>query len=274
MRIDHVIYATRDLDEAAARIEAELGVRVVVGGRHEGLGTHNRIAPLGDGYLELLAVCDEQEAARSAIGSAVTARITELGDGLMGWAVEVDDVRPVTKSCSIGVVSRTDAGWRDEQEATCLARLQDTTWSLVLIYPTITIPVSVWLLTGFLKAIPRDVEEQAMIDGRSHAGACLRVVVPLALPGIVAVIVFAFTLTAHEFIHALALISPSPRCAHRPPSSASTRRWRYRRRSPRAPGALRMVLMPLAATARRVVTMRLGRAGVGADARQVTLRAR
>ena len=90
-----------------------------------------------------------------------------------------------------------------------LSGLQDSTWSLVLIYPTITIPVSVWLLTGFMKAIPRDVEEQAMVDGHSRAGAFARIVVPLALPGIVAVIIFAFTLTAHEFIYALAFISPS-----------------------------------------------------------------
>ncbi len=89
------------------------------------------------------------------------------------------------------------------------AGLQDSTWSLILIYPTITIPVSVWLLTGFMKAIPRDVEEQAMVDGHSRAGAFLRIVVPLALPGIVAVVIFAFTLTAHEFIYALAFISPS-----------------------------------------------------------------
>jgi multiple sugar transport system permease protein len=87
--------------------------------------------------------------------------------------------------------------------------LQDSTWSLVLIYPTITIPVSVWLLIGFLKAIPREVEEQAMVDGYSRIGAFQRVVIPLALPGIVAVVVFAFTLTAHEFIYALAFVSPS-----------------------------------------------------------------
>ena len=87
--------------------------------------------------------------------------------------------------------------------------LQDSTWSLVLIYPTITIPVSVWLLTGFLKAVPRDVEEQAMVDGYSRLGAFARVVIPLSLPGVVAVVVFAFTLTAHEFIYALAFVSPS-----------------------------------------------------------------
>jgi len=87
--------------------------------------------------------------------------------------------------------------------------LQDSTWSLVLVYPTITIPVSVWLLIGFLKAIPKDVEEQAMVDGYSRLGAFVWAVLPLAVPGIVAVVVFAFTLTASEFIYALAFVSPT-----------------------------------------------------------------
>ncbi|HEY3008581.1 MAG TPA: carbohydrate ABC transporter permease [Micromonosporaceae bacterium] len=87
--------------------------------------------------------------------------------------------------------------------------LQDKTWSLILVYPTITIPVSVWLLVGFLKGIPKDIEEQAMVDGYSRLGAFVRTVVPLAFPGIIAVVVFAFTLTASEFIYALAFISPS-----------------------------------------------------------------
>ena len=87
--------------------------------------------------------------------------------------------------------------------------LQDSTWSLVLIYPTITLPVSTWLLIGFLKGLPRDVEEQAMVDGYSRLGAFIRVVIPLLFPGIVAVVVFAFTLTASEFIYALSFISPT-----------------------------------------------------------------
>jgi multiple sugar transport system permease protein len=87
--------------------------------------------------------------------------------------------------------------------------LQDNTWSLVLVYPTFTLPVSVWLLMGFLRAIPKDLEEQAMVDGYSRLGAFLRAVVPLAVPGIVAVVVFAFTITASEFIYALAFISPT-----------------------------------------------------------------
>lgn len=87
--------------------------------------------------------------------------------------------------------------------------LQDSTWSLVLVYPTITIPVSVWLLMGFLKGVPRDIEEQAMVDGYSRLGAFARAVVPLLFPGIIAVVVFAFTLTASEFIYALAFVAPT-----------------------------------------------------------------
>jgi multiple sugar transport system permease protein len=87
--------------------------------------------------------------------------------------------------------------------------LQDSSWSLVVIYPTITIPVSIWLMIGFLKAVPRDIEEQAMVDGYSRLAAFWRAVVPLAFPGIVAVIVFAFTLTASEYIYALAFVSPT-----------------------------------------------------------------
>jgi len=82
--------------------------------------------------------------------------------------------------------------------------LQESLWALILVYPTITIPISAWLLMGFFKGIPMDLEEQAMVDGHSRIGAIGRVVLPLMFPGIIAVIVFAFTLSAHEFIYALA----------------------------------------------------------------------
>lgn len=87
--------------------------------------------------------------------------------------------------------------------------LKDTPWSMVVVYPTITVPVSVWLLTGFLKAVPRDIEEQAMIDGYSRLGAFTRVVVPHIVPGVVAVAAFGFVLTAGEFLYALTFVSPS-----------------------------------------------------------------
>jgi hypothetical protein len=92
MRIDHVIYATQDLDAAAKRLEAEHGLVATGGGRHAGIGTENRIVPLGGGYLELIAVADQAEAERSALGAALAARIRERGEGLMGWVLAVDDV--------------------------------------------------------------------------------------------------------------------------------------------------------------------------------------
>jgi multiple sugar transport system permease protein len=88
-------------------------------------------------------------------------------------------------------------------------RLQDTIWALVIVYPTFTIPLSVWLLNGFFRSIPRDVEEQAQVDGYSRMQAFMRTALPLALPGIFTVVVFAFTLTMHEFIYALAFVASS-----------------------------------------------------------------
>jgi catechol 2,3-dioxygenase-like lactoylglutathione lyase family enzyme len=110
VRIDHVIYAAADLDAAAARVEEVLGVAAVPGGRHDGLGTHNRIVPLGGGYLELLAVADAEEAQRSPLGSAVLERIARTGDGLMGWAVAVDDVAPVAARLGTAISTIARAG--------------------------------------------------------------------------------------------------------------------------------------------------------------------
>lgn len=105
MRIDHVIYATADLDQAAARVESELGLSVVPGGRHEGHGTHNRIVPLGGGYLELMAVADPHEAADSPMGSAVQARLTEQGDGLFAWVIVLDGVEQFADRLGLPVIT-------------------------------------------------------------------------------------------------------------------------------------------------------------------------
>ncbi len=87
--------------------------------------------------------------------------------------------------------------------------LRNSLWSLVVTYPTITIPFSIWLLAGFFGSIPRDLEEAAMVDGYSRWSAFIRVVLPLSVSGIIAVIVFTFTLTLHEFIYALTFVSSS-----------------------------------------------------------------
>jgi len=85
--------------------------------------------------------------------------------------------------------------------------LQDSMWSLVLVYPTFTIPFCTWLLIGFFKAVPREIEEAAIVDGCSIFGAFVKMVLPLSLPAILTVVIFTFTLTLQEFVYALTFIS-------------------------------------------------------------------
>jgi multiple sugar transport system permease protein len=85
--------------------------------------------------------------------------------------------------------------------------LQDSLWSLVLVYPSFTVPFCTWLLMGFYKAIPRDLEDAAMIDGLSRLGAFFKVVMPISIAGILTVIIFAFTLVTQEFVYGLTFIT-------------------------------------------------------------------
>jgi multiple sugar transport system permease protein len=87
-----------------------------------------------------------------------------------------------------------------------LLGLQDSLWALVLIYPTFTIPFCTWLLMGFFKSIPKDIEEQALVDGCSRLGAVIKTVLPLAVPGLLTVVIFSFTLVMQEFVYALTFI--------------------------------------------------------------------
>lgn len=87
--------------------------------------------------------------------------------------------------------------------------LQDSLWSLVLVYPSFAVPFCTWLLMGFFKAIPRDLEEAAMVDGLSRFGAFLRVVLPVSIAGILTVVIFTFTLVVQEFVYALTFITSS-----------------------------------------------------------------
>jgi multiple sugar transport system permease protein len=87
--------------------------------------------------------------------------------------------------------------------------LQNSMWSLVLVYPTFTIPFCTWLLMGFFKTVPREVEEAAIVDGCSVFGAFVKMVLPLSLPAILTVVIFTFTLTLQEFVYALTFISSS-----------------------------------------------------------------
>ncbi|MGH9441409.1 MAG: carbohydrate ABC transporter permease [Thermoanaerobaculia bacterium] len=85
--------------------------------------------------------------------------------------------------------------------------LQDTLWSIILVYPTFTIPFSTWLLMGFFKSIPRELEDAAMVDGLTRFQVFLKLVIPISVSGILTVVIFSFTLVMQEFVYALTFIS-------------------------------------------------------------------
>ena len=85
--------------------------------------------------------------------------------------------------------------------------LQDSLWSLILIYPSFTIPFATWLMMGFFKTIPRELEDAAMIDGCSRFAALRHIVLPVSVPGILTVVIFTFSLCVNEFIYAFTFTS-------------------------------------------------------------------
>ncbi len=87
--------------------------------------------------------------------------------------------------------------------------LFDTRWALILTYPTFLIPFSTWLLMGYFRTIPFELEECALIDGANRWQILTKIVLPLAVPGLISAGIFAFTLSWNEFIYALTFISSS-----------------------------------------------------------------
>ena len=85
--------------------------------------------------------------------------------------------------------------------------LQNSLGALILVYPTITIPFCTWLVMGFVRSVPWDIEEQAMIDGYSRLAVIMKVAPRLIVPGILTVVVFSFTLVMQEFVYALTFLS-------------------------------------------------------------------
>jgi multiple sugar transport system permease protein len=87
--------------------------------------------------------------------------------------------------------------------------LIETKWALVLVYPTFTIPYCTWLLSGFFKTVPAEIEEAAQVDGCGRWAALLRIVLPVSLAGILTAVIFAFTLSMQDFLYALVFVSVS-----------------------------------------------------------------
>jgi multiple sugar transport system permease protein len=88
--------------------------------------------------------------------------------------------------------------------------LFDSPLALILVYPTILIPFSTWLLMGYFKTIPFELEECALVDGASRWQILTKIVLPLAVPGLISAFIFCFTLCWNEFIYALTFISSAP----------------------------------------------------------------
>ncbi len=88
--------------------------------------------------------------------------------------------------------------------------LLNSPWALIVAYPTFLVPFCTWLLTGYFRTIPKDLEEQAMIDGATRLQAMTKIILPLALPGLLSAGMFAFTLSANEFLYALIFIYDAP----------------------------------------------------------------
>ncbi|HEV8436712.1 MAG TPA: carbohydrate ABC transporter permease [Methylomirabilota bacterium] len=87
--------------------------------------------------------------------------------------------------------------------------ISDTIWALIVTYPTFLVPFSTWLLMGYFRTIPKEVEECALVDGATRMQTLLRIVLPMAVPGIVCAMLFGFTLTWNEFTYALTFVSQS-----------------------------------------------------------------
>src|SRR6266576_1531398 len=87
--------------------------------------------------------------------------------------------------------------------------LSDRLWALILVYPSFTVPFAIWLLMGFFKAIPQELEDAALMDGCSRFGALVRIVLPVSLPGLITVVIFTFSLVINEFVYAITFISSS-----------------------------------------------------------------
>ncbi|PYM48483.1 MAG: sugar ABC transporter permease [Candidatus Rokuibacteriota bacterium] len=87
--------------------------------------------------------------------------------------------------------------------------ISDTIWALIVTYPTFLVPFCTWLLMGYFRTVPREVEECALVDGASRMQTLIRIVLPMAVPGIVCAALFSFTLCWNEFIYALTFVSQS-----------------------------------------------------------------
>lgn len=136
-------------------------------------------------------------------------RLRFRGANWLGWAIFVTYLVPPTLLFIplTEVVSKIDLPLNIWKGDLTPQPILNSIWSLILVYPTFLVPFGTWLLIGYFKGIPRELEESALVDGATRIQAMTKIIVPLALPGLLSVAIFAFTLSWNEFIYALVFIS-------------------------------------------------------------------
>jgi hypothetical protein len=165
LRIDHVVYGVRDLDAAAARLWRDHGLGSAAGGRHPGQGTANRIVPLGDSYIELMAVVEPAETLESTFGRWVEVAVAG-GDQLIGWGMATDDLDGVASRLDLTVAS----GSRDRPDGAVL------TWRMAGIEKTMADPslpfFITWDVPPELHPGRMEVEHRVRAQGISWVDVC------------------------------------------------------------------------------------------------------
>ncbi len=129
-------------------------------------------------------------------------RLRYRGANWIGWAIFVTYLVPPTLlflPLTEVIANFNILGWEPP--------LLNSIWSLIVTYPTFLMPFGTWLLIGYFKSIPHELEESALVDGATRLQAMLKITVPLALPGLLSVAIFSFTLSWNEFIYALVFLS-------------------------------------------------------------------
>jgi len=87
--------------------------------------------------------------------------------------------------------------------------LSDSLWALIVTYPTFLVPFCTWLLMGYFRTVPKEIEECAMLDGCNRFQTLVRILLPVAVPGVICAALFAFTLSWNEFLYSLVFVSPA-----------------------------------------------------------------
>ncbi len=131
------------------------------------------------------------------IAAYALARLKFVGVGMLGTAIFVTYLVP------------TSLLFLPLAQVVHWIGLADSKWSLIVTYPTFLVPFCTWLLIGYFRTVPKEIEECAMVDGATRIQALWRIVLPIAVPGLVCAALFAFTLSWNEFIYALTFISSS-----------------------------------------------------------------